>query len=351
MLHRIIFSLIAFVITIPIETQAQIPDLGELLLKDCPNNYLGQYADNHKTKNGYGITKVSGGGIYIGDFRSDKYNGKGMMLAGEKSKISNVPDTYAYIGGWLKGKKQGFGKCYATNGDLIYSGRFENDKPIEQYPSQNPDETKYFSMMETDNGYFIGEVSNAQPDGYGIYLQEDGTIWIGSTKEGERHGVGIFIYEPDAWSVVKYSNGAYAEINSSSIYNARRDQYHEVTRRMRAELWSDFLDIVTGLTNVGSMYAATRNSAGYPNVGTFTPSDSNVSSTSNKTQKHNSSSKKGNDCGTAWMSDSRVYSDYESQLVRGGQSEADIKSIKNKMRQIRTKWQSRGCNITKSPYE
>lgn len=51
------------------------------------------------------------------------------------------------------------------------------------------------------------------------------------------------------------------------------------------------------------------------------------------------------------MSDSRVYSNYEDQLIKGGLSDSDYKDIQSKMKRIRLKWENRGCHFTKSPYE
>ena len=49
-----------------------------------------------------------------------------------------------------------------------------------------------------------------------------------------------------------------------------------------------------------------------------------------------------------------AYSNYESQLVPNGATTASLSdqpSIRSKMKSLRTKWEARGCPITKSPYE
>ena len=54
------------------------------------------------------------------------------------------------------------------------------------------------------------------------------------------------------------------------------------------------------------------------------------------------------------MTASRAYSDYETQLIPNGSRTADLSdqpSIRSKMKSLRTKWEARGCPITKSPYE
>ena len=53
------------------------------------------------------------------------------------------------------------------------------------------------------------------------------------------------------------------------------------------------------------------------------------------------------------MSESRVYSDYESQLINHGaeMSASERQGISDKMKNIRLKWEKRGCVLAKSPYE
>lgn len=56
------------------------------------------------------------------------------------------------------------------------------------------------------------------------------------------------------------------------------------------------------------------------------------------------------------MSDSRVYSNYEDQLIQmktfpEKYDASQYKEIQRKMRNIRKKWEARGCTITKSSHE
>ena len=324
-------------------------NLGKLLTASTNGNYIGQYTDNHKKKSGTGIDKA-GDGVYIGDFKDNKYNGRGMLIRGVKTEIKNAPDAYVYVGGWINGKKQGKGICYAPNGDIIYQGKFEDDKPVDAYPSEDVNEMRYFSFIEMEDGMFVGEVTQGLPDGFGLFVNQDGTYWIGNYDDGDRKGVAIFLYGPDAWSQVNYKNGECVEINSSEIYNSRRQAFKEASDRFKAEMWNQFLDIATGLASVGSEFVSQKYGSSSSSSATADSASSDTGS-SNSSKKSSSSSKKSGDCGTAWMSDSRAYSNYETLLATGKADPSDVQNIKSKMRKIRQKWEQRGCPITKSSYE
>ncbi|MDE5686570.1 MAG: hypothetical protein K2I26_08435 [Paramuribaculum sp.] len=345
-------SAIAMVAVAAVFMSAQQTDLAAVLLRS--ENYIGQRADNSKDKSGTGILKISGGGVYIGDINRNKFNGKGMVICGDKGKIANAPDAYAYVGGFVGGKKQGKGTCYAPDGDIIYSGRFENDKPVDAYPSVAPDELRYFSIMETFDGYYIGEVESGNAHGFGLCVLTDGAFRIGISREGIPIGVNTLIYGSSEWTVVNYRDGQAMVINTSADYNERNSIIKNVNSQIWNELWSGMAEVASGLSDVGMQYMKARveTSGGNYNDSHDGGLGSASSTGTKKTSGVKNSSKKGNDCGTAWMSGSRIYGDYENQLAKGGQlSTADINDIKSKMRAIRTKWEKRGCPFTKSPYE
>lgn len=328
-------------------------DFSDLLLGKG-NDYLGMRADNGN-KSGACIKRLKDGGTYVGDINRDKFNGRGMLIAGNGT-IKNLPGAYVYIGSWVQGKKSGRGTCYAANGDIIYSGKFEDDKPVSAYPQPDADINAYFSMINNDDQWiYIGEVTGGAPEGFGITIQTDGAYWIGTTRDGQRRGVSTFLYGPDAWSVVNYKNGDFVEINSSDIYNARRKHYAEVKHAINSQLWSDALDLMNGIAQLGQQYAQMKygNSSSDPGSGHAGQSYSGGSSGSKSghSSARSASNDKKNDCGSSWMSDSRVYSNYETQLIKGGQSADDRQTIRDRMRRIREKWTARGCLITKSPHE
>lgn len=254
------FSMFIYMLfSLPISSFCQSINLSDILLKDCSGGYIGQRADNSKDKSGTGIMKVENGGVYIGDFNRNKYNGKGMLIAGNNGKISNVPETYAYVGGFVGGKKQGRGTCYAPNGDIIYSGKFENDKPVGQYPSLEIDPSKYFTMMRIADGYYVGEVCNGVQHGFGLCLTENGEFCIGNSVNGEISGLCAILYGADEWAIVNYKDGNCIPINSSTEYQARNQSIKAINSQIRSNFWNGMLDVVTGMSEVGSQYIEAKN--------------------------------------------------------------------------------------------
>lgn len=354
-------NLLTLVVVILIGSSAEAKTLGEVLFgTDRKNNYIGQYADNNRDRTGTGMQQLKNGEIYIGDFLNGKHSGYGMLIAADGKGIKGLPDAMFYVGNWIDNKREGMGACYTSNGDLIYRGNFSNNKPVDPYPSLSADETVYFSDMQLPSGeYFIGELRNGIPDGFGLYVLADGTRSIGRVKGGHRYGLSLLIAGTDYWMLVKWdknSNG-YTALTDASEFDARRAEHAAVQARINAELKESFMELLdegfqlaNNFMEMKQQYSggsATYNDADYEGTA--------GSSGGSSSKKGSKVSGKGNDCGTAWMTDKRAYSDYESQLVPNGArtatDPADRNRIKSKMRQIRQKWEKRGCQFTKSPYE
>lgn len=355
-------ALLALFFLVP--SSAFAKSLGEVLFgDDKKKDYIGQYADNNRDRTGTGMQQNKNGEIYIGDFLNGKRSGYGMQIAADGKGIKGLPGALFYVGNWIDNKKEGIGSVYSANGDLIYRGNFSGGKPVDVYPSLHIDESVYFSDAQLPSGeYFIGELRDGIPDGFGLFILEDGTRSIGRVKGGHRYGMSLLIAGADYWALVKWNkNGKdYTAITNLDELEARRAEYAAVQRRINAEIKASFMDLVDegfelannfmemqqGM-NAGSGAAA---SADYDDY-----SSGSGSSSGSSASKKSSSASKGNDCGSAWMSDKRAYSDYESQLAPNGSRTAtdasDRNRIKSKMRQIRQKWEKRGCPFTKSPYE
>lgn len=344
MILRLRTKLLIFISIISATAFPQNP-LGEVIFSANNTKYLGQYSDGQNDRNGFGISNEGSGRIYVGNFSRNKFNGRGMLIAENLMTIGDIKDCYVYIGGWLKGKKQGKGTCYAFNGDILYSGKFANDVPVESSDAQDSID-KYFSIIDSGDGLFAGELITGEPNGFGLSIQEDGTYWIGNWKEGEKNGLGLLIFGPNNWKQVSYKEGEMKEISSSQDYANRKENNKAVNKGIMRDFWKGMGEVATGLLGVASNFKShsSTNQESNPNediAGTKSKSHKQKSSTAKNSKKAN--------CGTAWMSDSRVYSDYETQLIKGDCSNPT--DVRNKMKQIRTKWEKRGCPITKSPYE
>ena len=330
-------------------------DLGTVIFgTKSKADYIGQYTDNHKIKNGLGIQRYRNGSVYIGDLSQNRLSGKGMLIS-EKG-IANAKDAVVYVGSWKSGEKQGKGTCYASNGDIIYQGKFEDDHPVDVYPTLEPEMNNYFTMKDFDGELYWGEVTKGIPNGFGIIVQEDGFLEFGMFDNGQRIGIHMTIYGEDNWEVGKWEENNYTAFNNTEKVVSRRNDFVEARKTFNRQIRNDLWGVAQGLAEVGlqTIQIATNSHSTNTAMTDETNDATSVSSQNSSSRKSASTvSSKSNDCGTAWMSDSRSYSNFETTLIRdgGSLSASDIKDIKNKMKRIRQKWETRGCPFTKSPYE
>jgi hypothetical protein len=98
------------------------------------DKYVGEYSGG--AENGKGKISYSDGGIYDGHWLNGLWDGYGTYTTGQNYTIMNCPKCVTYVGWFLNSLKHGNGKCYGINGELIYNGKFENNKPIDKYPSK-----------------------------------------------------------------------------------------------------------------------------------------------------------------------------------------------------------------------
>lgn len=131
-------------------------------------------------------------------------DGYGMRINIWGNGIYNTTSsTFAYVGDWKNGKKSGEGSLYDENGKLIYYGKFFNDKPTEQYVSDDSYISYTFEIIDYANGdKYIGELKDGKKQGQGLYIWDSGDVWYGEWDNDQRHGYGIY-----AWYSGKYKTG------------------------------------------------------------------------------------------------------------------------------------------------
>lgn len=325
--------------------------------------YMGQYADNNRDRTGSAMQLLKDGSLYVGDFVNGSYEGYGMMVAGTKGTLDKIPGAMVYVGEWIDGKRNGRGTCYGTDGEIVYKGIFADNMPTDPYPTIKANDNHYFSDTEnyTNNEYYIGEMLNGKPDGFGIFILPNGARSIGRVRNGKRYGIAVIVFEDREWMLVKYDpkvNG-YTVISSTEDLMARREQYARAQAKITSELRESLLDLANSglqLANEIQSQSNKNNGGNINNYSSYSSFDSQSTTTSGHKSNHgNKATSKANDCGTAWMQAKRTYSDYETQLApNGSRTATDIsqrRSIRSKMRSLRQKWEARGCQFTKSPYE
>lgn len=316
-------------------------------------------------RNGMGALSMKDGSYYIGDFYRDEIHGLGMYLAPENGYVQDCDSCVVYIGNWRDGKKNGMGTCYARNGDVIYRGNFENDKPMGEYPSTGDYTSRYFSLFDFGKeDMVLGEVKNGMLNGMGVIVFENGDLWIGTFRNGVRRGVSLHMLYNGEWETVNITDTDFQVLSSSESYRsfeaarleARRQNLQEVMGLI-SQATESIAQIAGTVSQIkqGSNSTYSSSHAGRSDIALS--SGSGVGNASRSRSRSNGGNTRP-ECGQAWRTDSRAYSNYDSQLAdmqtwpeRYDNLISDRQRIQGKMRSIRQKWEARGCPITKSSRE
>ena len=126
-------------------------------------------------------------GLYIGEFKSGMWNGKGIYKSNDGSKFE---------GEYKEGMRNGKGIYNWANGDK-FEGEYKNNK-------RNGKGT--FSSRDGSSGY-VGEYKNGERNGYGVEKRSDGAKYDGPWKDGNPHGKGVMTSPAGLKLTVIYDNG------------------------------------------------------------------------------------------------------------------------------------------------
>lgn len=237
--NNILITLVTLLVTV--ESQAQ--DLGTILFgKDYKATYMGQYNYNGKRKNGFGIERYKNGAVYIGDFSEDNISGRGMFISAMGQYIDKKSNASIYVGAYRDGKKSGKGTFYDANGNVIYDGKFENDKPIDNNPSNASSSNKRFVMVESNQELYWGESLDGVANGMGLKLKDDGSILFGRYKDGIPTSIGMIFYSPEMWEVGRWTDGAFVAFNNSQLAKEKLEQFKVQHKQGNKQMWAELAE-------------------------------------------------------------------------------------------------------------
>lgn len=326
--------------------------------KNKKESFKGQILKGKR--NGMGVLLQRNGALYIGDFYRDMISGYGMFIASEDSYVDNCDSCTVYIGNWKNGVKSGFGICYANNGDIIYQGQFEKDKPISQYPSNNIDLQKYFYYFDFGNGeYFLGEMEKETANGYGIMVYDNGDLCIGNFKEGKRNGIGLYLLYNGEWETINFEGDNYNIVSSSINYRNIDANRKANIKSSLSEAFGYFAQAANQTVQIASeVQSIKKGEKPFSN----TSSNVNISENTNLSDDNISKEKKSStvpysiSANQNKNTDSRTYANYDGMLskMRYGNMEYDDakrKEYQSKMRALREKWEKRGERFQHSENE
>ncbi|WP_163216611.1 hypothetical protein [Bacteroides sp. 224] len=289
--------------------------------KNKKESFKGQILKGKR--NGMGLLAMKDGYIFVGDFYRGEIAGYGMFIAPENEFIKNCNNSTVYIGNLRNGQKTGFGSCYTANGNLIYQGQFEEDKPIDVYPLVNADHSKSFSLLELANGdVFLGETKDGNANGYGILLFKNGDLWLSSFKNGFKKGIGLYLFYNGEWETLNFVENNYDVVSSSANYRNIDAARKQATRSSLMEAMGCFVDAASTAVSIagntrstpqgGSLLSSMNNNSGITSSSTIQNSYSESSKDAKKTDL---------DRNAKWMRDNyqiqkKVYSDGETLLIK-----------------------------------
>ena len=162
--------------------------------KKCGNGELIYIDGSEKTGTFYNDEFIgwnnyidSDGVLYVGLFKDDKLNGKGLKY--------NLKKDSLYKGDFVNFKRHGYGKyCRESS---TYEGQFVCDKKHGQ------------GKLEFKTGdVYIGEFKNNTICGFGQYIWKNGKHeYKGNFLNGKFHGEGLYIWEENQYFKGNYNNG------------------------------------------------------------------------------------------------------------------------------------------------
>ena len=166
------------------------------------DKYTGDWIDGKRTGIGFYVWK--GNDKYVGQYVDGEMTGIGIYtITGDVDReIINCPRAKFYVCEYKNGKKSGVGTCYNSDGKLIYHGKFENDKPIEKYPTEkNYSSYKYEKLTFDSNNQYHGETKNGKCDGYGVYYFKDGGYMYSKWEDHKAKGSSLHIDKDGKMSI------------------------------------------------------------------------------------------------------------------------------------------------------
>jgi hypothetical protein len=140
------------------------------------NQYKGEW--NADFKEGFGIQINSDDTKYIGEWKQNKYHGRGTLWVKKNGKKF----IRKYVGDWYEGFMEGLGTYYYENGET-YRGDFKWNQRCGNG-----------RMNYLDENFYVGEWSNDLREGFGTLNYENGNVFEGLWVKNKKEGPGLFYY-------------------------------------------------------------------------------------------------------------------------------------------------------------
>ena len=140
-----------------------------------------------------GVQPLTGGDVYVGEFRGDKRNGQGSLTFAGGNK---------YVGEFRDGSFHGQGTFFfladgPSRGDR-YEGEFRDGKRNGQG-----------SYIHADGSRYVGDYREDRRHGRGMFLFTNGNRYVGEYRDGKRNGQGTLTFASGDSYVGEFKDGNY----------------------------------------------------------------------------------------------------------------------------------------------
>lgn len=144
-------------------------------------------------RNGTGLYRWSDDTIYIGYWRENKKNGRGIHATPKGLVFAQLPGCRIMVADFLNDVPRGNMRCYDRNGRLLYDGPVYDWSPESVYPAKELKSSYSFDFVQYDDGScYIGEMSGGKKEGYGLFIDSSGRPWAGTWRSDSKVGGEFF---------------------------------------------------------------------------------------------------------------------------------------------------------------
>jgi S1-C subfamily serine protease len=139
------------------------------------------------------VQALSGGDVYVGEFRGDKRNGQGTLTFAGGNR---------YVGEFRDGSFHGQGVLYFLADGPARGDRYEGEFKAGKRDGQG-------TYTHADGGRYVGQYRDGRRHGRGIFTFANGNRYVGDHQDGKRHGQGTLTFASGDSYVGEFKDGSY----------------------------------------------------------------------------------------------------------------------------------------------
>ncbi len=172
-------------------TTREVPELFGDIIRGEVGTYLGNWLNGQRE--GFGRMVYRNGAVYEGPWKNNQREGKGVLTYAEGSE---------YEGDWVNDTRNGHGNMKYQTGN-VYNGEWKNGKKEGKGIFLTQSGNVYDGEWMNDNFHgegkytwdygdeYEGNFENGSLSGYGVMRYANGDVYKGEWQKNNRHGKGV----------------------------------------------------------------------------------------------------------------------------------------------------------------